>query len=269
MALEEIKRGPLPQVIMIIIAVLLFVFIFYFLVLINAKVKETQYIGTGSQQNNVISVSKIGTVYAEPDLAVVTITSTTDAKTASDAISQNRDKSSAVITFLKTQGVQDKDIQTTGYNVYPKYDYGSSVIVPMQTDIYPSRTPRLIGYTATESLEVKIRALDKIGDITTGAVTAGASDVSGLSFTVENIDAVKAQARNKAIVDAKADAQNIANGLGVRLGKIIGFTESGTYPYPVYDMAKSSGAGVASATQPVATGENRIDDTITITYEIN
>ncbi|MFA5087274.1 MAG: SIMPL domain-containing protein [Candidatus Paceibacterota bacterium] len=264
MALEEIKNNPLSQVIMIIVAVLLFVITFYFLVMINAKVKETQYIGGG--QNNVISVSKTGTVYVKPDLAVVTITSTTDAATASDAISKNRDKSSAVLTFLKAQGVEDKYIKTVSYSVNPKYEYVSAISA---IDYARPLNQKLVGYTATESLEVKIKQLDKIGDITTGAVTAGASNVSGLSFTVENIDAVKADARNQAIANAKADAQSIAKGLGVNLGKITGFTESGSYPYYAYDMAKSSGIGGGVPTAvPVATGESKIDVTVNITYEI-
>jgi uncharacterized protein YggE len=267
MLTDEIKRGPLPQIIMILVAVFIFVVIFYFLIAANAKLKETQYIGIGSQQNNTITVSKTGTVYAKPDLATVTVTVTTDAKTASDAINQNRDKSSAVITFLKAQSVQDKDIKTVGYNVYPKYEYGGTVV---ESSIYPSvRNPKLVGYTATESLQVKIRQMDKIGDITTGAVTAGASNVSSLAFTVENIDTVKAQARNQAIADAKAEAQSIASNLGVKLGRIVGFNESQYNPIYYADMAKSSGTGIAPAAEPVATGENKINDTVTIIYEID
>lgn len=263
MTFEEIKKGGMLQVLMIVASILLLVISLYFLVVINAKIKETQYIGMGDPKSNVISVSKTGTVYTKPDLAIVTITSTTEAKTASDAITKNREKSAAVLGFLKDQGIQDKDIKTTNYNVYPKYEY---VSVSSSSEIYYDRNQKLVGYTATESLEVKIRQLDKIGDITTGAVSKGANDVSGLNFTVENMDAEKAKARSQAIIDAKADAQSIANGLGVKLVKIVNFTESGNYPYYAYEMTKSIGAGVSSA--PVATGENKIDVTVNITYEI-
>lgn len=266
MPIEEMKKSVLPQILMIITAALLFVLTFYFLVAINTKIKESQNIGSDTANKSTISVSKTGTVYVKPDLAVVTVTTTTDAKTASDAINQNRDKSSAVITFLKAQGVLDKYIKTVNYNVSPKYDYSAT----MDSQIYPPiRQPKLVGYTATESLEVKIKQLDKIGDITTGAVTAGASDVSSLNFTVENTDVVKMQARAQAIADARTDAQSIANGLGIKLGKIVGFTESGYNPiYYSYDMAKSSGIGSAPAAQPVQTGENKIDVTVNIIYEI-
>ncbi len=267
MCTEQIKNGPLPKIIATTVSVLLIVIIFYFLVLTNAKMKETQYIGIGSEQNNVISVSKTGTVYAKPDLAVVTVTSTTESKTASEAISKNREKASAIITFLKGQGVEEKDIKTSYYDVSPKYEYSR---VSSQPSVYYPSNQVLVGYTATESLEVKIRQLDKIGEITTGAVTAGASDVSGLSFTVEDMDAVKMQARAEAIKNAKTDAESIANGLGVRLGKVISFTESGNYPYYAYDyLAKSSAIGGAKmATVPVATGENKIQVTVNISYEI-
>lgn len=261
MPVEELKKGVLPQILMIVAAALLFVLTFYFLVSINTKIKEGQNIGVDTSNKSTISVSKTGTVYVKPDLAVVIITATTEAKTASDAINQNRDKASAVISYLKSQGVADKYIKTVNYDVSPKYDY-----IMDQTQSYPIRQNKIIGYTATESLEIKIKELEKIGDITTGAVTAGANDVSSLSFTVENTDIVKMQARAQAIADAKIDAQNIANGLGIKLGKIVGFTESGYNPiYYGYDTKASAMGG---SLESVQTGENKIDVTVNIIYEI-
>ena len=270
MASVEIKQNPLFQVFMILASALAFVIIFYFLVVINAKIKEAKYIGN-SQRDNIISVSKTGTVYIKPDLAVVTITTTTEAKTADAAINKNNEKSSAIKELLKQQGIEEKDIKTVGYNVYPRYEYIKSEDL---TSSYVGGKRTLAGYEATESLEVKIRQMDKIGEITTGAVTAGADDVGSLSFTVENMDNVKSQARSQAIANAKTEAQTIANSLGVQLGKIVGFNESGNNPIYYNDALKSSyGAGaiaLESAPQAsVSVGENKIEVTVNITYEIN
>ena len=258
---EEIKKGILPQILMIVTAILLFVITFYFLVAINAKIKETENIS--NQEKNTISIAKTGTIYVKPDMATTTITATTDAKTASEAINQNRDKSSAIISFLKEQGLQDADIKTVNYNVYPKYEY-----YDLSSSVY-YRNQRIVGYTATESLEIKIRNLDKIGDITTGAVSAGGSNVGDLRFTVEDSDSVKMQARTQAIEKAKADAQTIASGLGVALGKVVGFSESGYSPVYYDSVMKSSVPAMGGVeSQPVSVGENKIEVTVTVTYEI-
>lgn len=257
---EEIKKGILPQILMIITAILLFVITFYFLVAINTKIKEAENIG----EKNTISVAKTGTIYVKPDMATTTITVTTDATTASEAITKNREKSSAVISFLKEQGLQDADIKTVNYNVYPKYEY-----YDLSSSAY-YRNQRIAGYTATESLEIKIKDLEKIGDITTGAVSAGASNIGDLRFTVEDSDSIKMQARTQAIEKSKIDAQSIANGLGVVLGEVVGFSESGYLPVYYDTVMKSSVSGMGGAieSQPVSVGENKIEVTVTVTYEI-
>ncbi|MDD5569164.1 MAG: SIMPL domain-containing protein [Candidatus Pacebacteria bacterium] len=263
---EDLKKGVLPKVIMGLFAAFLFVLVFYFLIAINAKIRETNHLG---KEDSTVSISKTGTVYATPDLATVTITVTTEAKTADDALNQNREKAGKIVDFLKAQGIQDNDIKTIYYNLYPRYEYESSSAPEIY---YPSGQRYLAGYDATESMEVKIRQLDKIGAITQGAVTSGATDVSGLTLTIENEEQLKTQARNLAIAKVKVEAGDIATGLGVKLGRIVGFTESNYIP-PMFgygitaESAKGSGSTPSAA--PVATGENKVEITVTITYEIN
>ncbi|HPC30579.1 MAG TPA: SIMPL domain-containing protein [Candidatus Pacearchaeota archaeon] len=272
MATIDTKRNPFMQILLILISAFTFVLIFYFLVMINAKIKETKYIGN-IQRENIISVSKTGTVYVRPDLAVVTITATTNEKTVTAAINKNSEKSAAIKEFLKQQGVEDKDIKTVNYIVNPRYEYIKLLADELESSIlYPNGKRTLVGYEASESLEVKIRQLDKIGDITTGAVKAGADDVGNLVFTVENIDIAKAQARAEAIAKAKSEAQIIANNLDIHLGKIVGFNESGNTPIyfnaaKAYDESSISFGSTPQAS--VSIGENKIEVTVNITYEIN
>ncbi|MFA5013212.1 MAG: SIMPL domain-containing protein [Candidatus Paceibacterota bacterium] len=266
---EQTKQyGVLSKAIMLVFAIFLFVVTFYFLVAINAKIKETQR--PSKETTTTVSVSKTGTVYVQADLAVVDLTVTTEAKSADGALTQNRAKASKVLEFLKAQGVQEKDIKTINYNLYPRYEYSKA---GAGAEIYPPISDGqryLVGYDATETIEVKIRELDKIGAITQGAVTAGVTDVGSLNFTVESEDAAKNQARSQAIVNARAEAEMIASGLGVQLGQIVGYTESNNFPY--YGMGgamKSLDSSVATPSAvPVAVGENKVEVTVNITYEI-
>ena len=128
----------------------------------------------------------------------------------------------------------------------------------------------LVGYEVTQSLEVKIRDMAKIGDILQGATDAGANQVGDLQLTVDKQDELKKQAREEAIKKAKARAQELASQLGIKLVRIVNFSEGVSVPY-YYDYALKEAAGMGGETAPspqIETGENKISVTVTITYEI-
>ena len=127
----------------------------------------------------------------------------------------------------------------------------------------------LTGYTANESITVKIRDIDSVGDIMQGLGTTGVSDLNGPNFAIDKEDALKTEARKKAIDDAKAKAEVLAKDLGIRLGKITSFSENGNYPvmYATNAVMKDS-VGAAPAPAVIPKGENTISSDVTITYEI-
>ena len=127
----------------------------------------------------------------------------------------------------------------------------------------------LVGYEVTQSLEVKIRDMEKIGNIIEGATAAGANEVGSLQFTVDKEEEFKKQARKEAIEKAKAKAEELASQLGVNLVKITNFSESSVIPY-FYGLEKAAApAGMGAGETPqIETGENKIEVTVTITYEI-
>lgn len=211
----------------------------------------------GMYQN--ISFSGEGKVYTKPDIAMVTLSVVTESRTVADVQKKNTEKMNKVIDFLKGLGTEDKDIKTTNYNLYPRYDYSQ----------YSSRIPQIIGYEITQSLEVKIRNLDKVGEILEGSVGVGVNQVYSLYFKVDKDEEFKAQAKDLAIKDAKEKAKETAKQLGVKLGKIVGYGEGGGY-YPVYSNYKGvDGIGGGGESAPnIQTGENEISMTVTITYEI-
>lgn len=216
---------------------------------------------------NTITVSDNGEIYAKPDLAVINFSVVTEKKTVAEALSENAKQMNAVINFIKGQGVEDKDVKTTNFNIYPRYEYQN-----VETEIYPYPPGKrvLVGYEVTQSLEVKIREMAKIGVIIEGAAKAGANQVGDLQFTIDKQDELKNQARAEAIKKAKAKAQELASRLGIRLIRIVNFNEGVSMPYYYgYAIKEAVGMGGEVAPSPqIETGENKITVTVTITYEI-
>ena len=127
-----------------------------------------------------------------------------------------------------------------------------------------------VGFTASESITVKVRKVDDVGDIMQGLGITGVSDLSGPNFSIDNEDSLKAEARKKAIDDAKAKAEVLAKDLGVSLVKIVNFSDSsGNYPM-MYYAKDSMASSVAPEASPavIPRGENTISADVTITYEI-
>lgn len=214
-----------------------------------------------------ISVTGTGDVYATSDIATFSFSVSADADTVSDAQSQVTNKMNAALAALKDLGIEEKDIKTSNYNVYPKYTYQQAVCT--QNYCPPSRQiPD--GYTVSHDVTVKVRKTDDAGKALAAVGSAGATNVSGLSFTTDDPSLLQDEARTLAIEDAREKAEALAKSLGVRLGKVVTFYEnSGDYPQPLYmskEMAVDGRGGATAPTLPI--GENQIVSNVTIVYEI-
>lgn len=219
---------------------------------------ENKYVGSDQLAQNNISVSATGEAFAVADTAQISVSVVEENKDLATAQKLHTEKINKVINFIKSSGVEDKYIKTSNYSVYPVYDYtriGGTI---------------LKGYRVDQSLDVKIKKVEDAGKILAGVVQNGANQVGGISFVIDDEDAVKREARKKAIDDAKTKAEQIAGDLGVKLVRIVSFNESGNEPiYARYDMMKTAGAGEVAAPAPsIPTGENKITVSVTITYEI-
>jgi len=231
-------------------------------VFIVNKLKEGQYIGQEIETRNTITVSDTGEIYAKPDLAVIDFSVISEAKTVTGAMSDNTEKMNAVIEVIKGQGVEAKDLKTTNFNIYPRYEWYE------KSEIYPQGKRVLVGYEVQQTLEVKIRDMAKIGQVIEKAVEAGANQVGDLTFTIDKQDELKKQARKEAIEKAKTKAKELANQLGVGLVRITNFSESAVVPIPQpFYLEKAAGMG-GEETPRIETGENKIEVTVSITYEI-
>ena len=207
---------------------------------------------------NTVSFSGEGKVTAKPDIAVISASIVTQAVDSKSAQDNNSTKSNAVSAFLKKQGIDDKDIKTSGYNITPQYKY----------PLYGGQ-PTITGYQVTQSYEIKVQDLTKISAILDGLVSAGANQVNNLGLQIENPDALKSRARQLAIDDAKKKATELEEQVGISLGKIINFVEgSSGYPMPMYESAMLGKGGGGSSAPVIPTGENEIVINVVITYQI-
>lgn len=219
------------------------------------------------KQENTIAFSGHGEVTAVPDIASVYFTISKEAKTVKEAqnlVSKIEKKS---LDFLKENNILDKDIKTSSSSFYPKYEYQYPDRMPC-IDCRPGKNI-LTGYEVSESITVKVRNTDDVGKIIEGLGTLGVSDLSGPNFSIDNEEGLKADARKKAIDDAKEKAKILAKDLGVRLGKIVSFNESQDYPMPLYGKAMMNESAARDSVAPsLPKGENTISSDVTITYQI-
>jgi uncharacterized protein YggE len=243
-----------------------------------AELKSINYIGSGVAATNTISVDGQGEVFAVPDTATFDFTVDETAKDVATAQASATTKSNAVIDYLKGQGIADTDIQTTDYNVNPQYSYQQGVCAPpaplpgggVQPSYCTSGKQTITGYEVSQTVSVKVHDTSKAGALLSGVGSKGVSNVSGLSLTVSNQDALTIQARDKAIQDAKAKAEVLAGSLGVQLVRIVGYSENGNSPV-YYAKAMSAGAAMDSTAAPapqIPTGQNKITSNVSVTYEI-
>jgi len=244
------------------------------------SLKEFRYIGT-TPTYNAITINGAGEVFAVPDIATFTFSVIEEAPDAASAQDEAARKMQSITAFIKEQGVEEKDIKTVGYNLYPRYEFREVSALPAIGGVSSIRIGRppservLVGFELNQTIEVKVRDTGKAGQLLAGVSELGASSVSGLSFTIDDEEALKAEARGKAIADAKSKAEVLAEELDVRLVRVISYSEYGEPIYYARSIDAAAGLGGDSLGVPAASeeavvpgGENRIVSNVSITYEI-
>ncbi len=214
-----------------------------------------------------ISIAGEGKVYARPDMATFIASVITKAKKVKEAQLENTKLSNQIIEYLAQNGIKDKDVKTTHYSINPQYE--SCVQYPCPPQPYPQSPRTITAYEVHHSLKVIVRDLEKIDDLLDGVVTNGANEINSINFEIDNEEALKAEARKKAINNAKERAEVLAKELGIRLKEILFFSESGSYPpvYSRYLKSYDSEATDSSAAPQVQAGEQEIISNVTIAYE--
>lgn len=247
-----------------LVATVLVVLSLFLLVGTIGLIADIKYKKSTAMPSNIISARGIGEAIATPDIATFSFTVREKAPKVEDAKNAMSEKANKAIAFLKEKGIEEKDIKTEAY--YSSPSYAPSVCGP-----YSCPPSKVDGYEVSETISVKVRDVAKAGDLLSGIANFSITEVSGISFTVDDMETLRAEAKADAIAKARADAEATAKNLGVRLGRVTSFYEDGPYqPYYDYgmggDMAvKAEARNAAPSIQP---GEEKVTSTVSITFEI-
>lgn len=217
-----------------------------------------------------ISVSGEGEVVAVPDIGQFSFSVMAEGEDAAAAQEASATKINDITAALEAAGVARNDIKTEYYNLYPKYRYETT---PCPMGSYCPGEQVQDGFEVSQTVMVKVRDLNTSGALLTMVGEKGATNISGLSFTIDDTDVLKEEARALAIADAKAKAEVLADELGVKIVKMVGYYEDEGIARPYYSgydmggvmMAKEEAAMVAP---DMPTGENTTTSRVTLTYQI-
>lgn len=238
------------------------VLVVYLTVLVGTMMRNNirayNYIGQAPATERMITVNGYGKMNGKNDIAMTTIGYTNTDKDVAKAQADNKKIMDQVIADLKKMGIEEKDLESS-YSIYPQYDYTQS-------------GSQFKGYQVTNSVTVKIRDLTKVSDVLGLAGKYGANTVGNLTFTMDDTQALKEQARAKALADAKEKAQKLARDLGVVLTEVVSYGEyegGGGTPYPMMNNYGMGGGADAKMVAPsIESGSNEVVMNVNITYKI-
>lgn len=232
--------------------------------------------GNSLMPTRTLTVSAQGKTTAPPDLAEISFSVVSQGKDPNALNADNNQKMSAVIAFVESLGIASSDIATTNYNLQPDYPTVVNEIYPVNGQMVPAvPTPinanTIIGYTLTQSVEVKVRDFTNIAKLLGGLPPLGINQIGGVTFTFNDPDNVLAVARADAMAKARAKASEMAGEAGVSLGEVVSVQEYGNVPiYPMMNEAAPMAAGVSSASvsPTIEPGTQDITDQVTIVYSL-
>ena len=210
-----------------------------------------------------ILVTGQGSTDIAADMAVLTLTVTSDEETARAALDANSAAMSNVLSAMKSEGVKERDLQTSGFSIQPRYFY------PPNKPSTNRQPPRIVGYTVRNSLTVRVRDISALGEILDTSVTLGVNEGGNIMFTNDDPSSAITQARVRAVSDAMAKAQTLAEAAGVKVGKLLEISEQTYNPRPMPMARAEMSMAVSADSVPVATGENTYKVTVNMSFEID
>lgn len=205
-----------------------------------------------------IVVSGEGEATITPDIALLSLSVMREAKTARAALDADNDAMAAVIAAMRSTGIGERDLQTAGIQINPRYNYTDKPDGGQEAE--------LIAYQVTNTLSVRVRDIDKTGEVLDKAVSLGVNQGGGITFSNENPAAALNEARRKAVADAIAKAKTLADAAGVAVGRVLEITDQAPASVPMPINAKAFDA--ARAAVPVQAGENAYRAQVNVTFEL-
>ncbi|MBB4572259.1 SIMPL domain-containing protein [Rhizobium lentis] len=213
-----------------------------------------------AKPREVISVTGDGESSMAPDMAIVTLSVVKQAKTAREALDENNKAMKDVLDSLKSGGIAERDLQTSGFSIQPQYNYPQPVDGQQQQ-------PQLIGYQTINAVTVRLRDLAKLGQVIDQSVTLGINQGGDIQFTNDKPEAALEDARKNAVTEAVKKAKTLSEAAGVKLGRIIEINENEPRPLP-QPAYRATMMKEADAAVPVQGGETTYHVSVTVTFAI-
>jgi uncharacterized protein YggE len=208
----------------------------------------------GTEERGIMVMGE-GKASAEPDLVVITIGVETRAATADRAAEENSERMAQVMDALQRREIAEEDIQTVDYSIRAEIDWDDD-------------ERRILGYVVSNSVSVKIRDVDQVGDVLDAVTDAGANNIHGIQFTFDDPTELREEARAEAMADAQSKAQALASLAGVGLGKPRIISESFVEPVPFYMERVYAPGAEAGGAVPVSPGQLEVRVQVQVTYDI-
>jgi uncharacterized protein len=206
-----------------------------------------------------INVTGDGEVTATPDIAYLSLGVVTDKPTTVEAQNANSVAMNNVMAAIKKEGIKDEDIKTSDYSIYPKYDYDKN-----------TGASTLVGYTVSNTINVTVKDISKVGQIIDTAVGNGANISNSISFGISDYEKYYNMALLNALSNAKDKAEAISNFLGTKLTTPAKITENSSgIPniYPVLPLNTKFGSVDSSASTPIQAGTYKVKANVSLVYE--
>jgi uncharacterized protein YggE len=208
-----------------------------------------------------IQISGMGEAHAAPDMAIIDLTVLREADTAREALTANNAAMRDVLEAMKQAGIAERDLQTSGIALRPRYRH------PAKDNNL--KEPKIIGYSATNSLTVRVRDLKAAGAVLDKSVTLGVNEGGNLRFVNDETTSLMKEARKRAVADALDKARTLAEAAGVKLGRVIEMSEQANRPRPVaFARQAALAAAPVDESVPLATGENTYRVTVEMVFAI-
>jgi uncharacterized protein YggE len=213
-------------------------------------------VGSPVDQRRTITAQGIGEVHLTPDIAYINIGIESRASEVSEALSLNNEQAARIAEVLREMGVEERDIQTSAFNVFPMQQYG------------PAGEMLEIVYVVNNTVNITVRNLQILGELLDASVRAGANTINSIQFDVDDKEAAISEARRLAIEDARQTANELAEAAGVELGDLVSLNVyAGGFP-PAFDQRGIGGLAVQEAMVPIAAGQLVLIYNADLTYEI-
>ncbi|MDH5832058.1 SIMPL domain-containing protein [Luteimonas sp. M1R5S18] len=209
-----------------------------------------------STDGTLLSVSAQAEASRVPDVASLSTGVVTQAADANAALKANSAEMAKVVAAIRAAGIAERDVQTSGISIQPQYRYAEN------------QPPVITGYQASNTVNVRVRDIARLGDVLDALVASGANQVNGPSFEIDEPEAAYDEARQSALKLARARAEMYAESLGLRVRRIVSISEGGGFQPPMPMMVKAQAMDARMESAPVAPGETTLSANLDVVFEL-